>query len=149
VDVVVIALCFSCVLAYTILIGDLLPPMFQTWAGDTDSMFVQREFIMGLVVACAIFPLSIPRRIHFLRHASLVALTCMLYVFILVIVWAGTSNFDDMIAGNKNRQIDISGGKELVIANWSQDIFFCSPYCCICFLFSYSSIQDLSRDGSE
>jgi len=62
----------------------------------------------------------------------------MLYVFILVIVWAGVTGFDDTIAGNKNRQIDISGGKELVLANWSQDIFFALPI--VAFAFS-SHIQ--------
>jgi amino acid permease len=112
--------------------------MFQTWAGDIDSVYLQREFIMGLTILVAILPLSIPRRIHFLRYASFVALSCMLYVFILVIVWAGISNFDDMVAGNKNRQIDISGGKDLHLANFSQDVFFALPI--VAFAFS-SHIQ--------
>jgi len=99
--------------------------MFQSWA-DSDSFAVKREFIMGLALACIIFPLSIPRQIHFLRHASFVALTCMLYVFILVIVWATTRNFDDMDAGNRDG-VDITGGKELVLANWSPSIFFALP----------------------
>jgi len=62
----------------------------------------------------------------FLRHASLVALTSMFYVLVLVIVWAGKSKFDDMSAGNY-KNIDISNGKELVLANWSIDIFFALP----------------------
>jgi len=61
----------------------------------------------------------------------------MLYVFILVIVWATTRNFDDMDAGNREG-VDITGGKELVLANWSPSIFFALPI--VAFAFS-SHIQ--------
>jgi amino acid permease len=43
-----------------------------------------------------------------------------------------------MERGNKNRGIDISEGKQLVLANWSQDIFFALPI--VAFAFS-SHIQ--------
>jgi len=91
-----------------------------------------------MAISCLIFPLSLPRKIHFLRHTSLVALLCMLYVLVLVLVWAGIHNFDDLEAGNKNRGDDISGGKELVVVSWSQNILFALPI--VAFAFS-SHIQ--------
>jgi len=62
----------------------------------------------------------------------------------LVIVWAGLRGFDDMEAGNKN-EVDISGGKELVYANFSPDIFFALPIVAFAFA-SHIQVYKIYRE---
>jgi len=120
------AVFFSCVLAYTIVIGDLIPSVLEEWTGS-DSSLIDRTFIMGIVLVTVVLPLSLAKTLDFLRHTSLLALVCMLYLLMVVLVWAGKTRFNDIA----DDEPDITADASFFIL--SEKIFFALPIMCFAF----------------
>eukprot|EP00457_Paulinella_chromatophora_P006811 gb/GEZN01006830.1/.p1 GENE.gb/GEZN01006830.1/~~gb/GEZN01006830.1/.p1 ORF type:complete len:471 (-),score=56.54 gb/GEZN01006830.1/:130-1542(-) len=121
VDVMVALNCLAVLLAYIIIIGDLLPSIITEWSGRPAS----RGLVMGLMVLFGVLPLSLTRTMDFLKHTSLIALVCMSYVLCLVVVWAIASGFDDVANGNIDKDITVSAEIKWFI--WGPRIFFALP----------------------
>ena len=125
VDFAILLHCFSALVAYQIIIGDLVPAVLEEWF-NTSSFFFSRVGVALFLNLCVIFPLSLLRRMSFLQHTSLVAIGCMLYLTGMVVIHAITHGFDDAERGNVN-EVDLSRGRQLTYFNLSPRIFVALP----------------------
>mmetsp|Transcript_4755 Transcript_4755/g.7061 ORF Transcript_4755/g.7061 Transcript_4755/m.7061 type:complete len:448 (+) Transcript_4755:155-1498(+) len=68
-----------------IILGDLLPPIFQAIVG-TESFYAQRSMVLWIVNLTILIPVSLSPYIDSLKWSSLFGLMCMCYVVCLFVV---------------------------------------------------------------
>lgn len=141
VGIMIVLMCFSCVLSYIILIGDLIPSLLMPL--ELDSIVVKRNFVMGVAAFGIILPLSLVRSYHLLRYAGMVAISMITYVVVVVVVWAFTTNFDDVVRGNVNNFPNPTATPRLT--NWSPNILFAIPIMCFAFT-SHIQVYGIFRE---
>eukprot|EP01029_Cantina_marsupialis_P006109 TRINITY_DN1664_c0_g1_i1.p1 TRINITY_DN1664_c0_g1~~TRINITY_DN1664_c0_g1_i1.p1 ORF type:complete len:509 (-),score=168.41 TRINITY_DN1664_c0_g1_i1:978-2504(-) len=99
--------CFGPVIAYCIVVGDLLPEL----VGKTglDGIWSNREFVMTVVCICIMVPLSLLPNMKSLAFSSLVAVVCVFYVCGVI-----TYKFFDVAGSEKGlpdiKYVNFTGG---------------------------------------
>ena len=92
-DTAIAIKCFGVATSYLIVIGDSVPKAVYHFGAT--GMFLDRHFwtLAALAVAA---PLAYMRKITALRHVSLVALTCVLLITVMIVLFAfhPTADFD-------------------------------------------------------
>lgn len=78
----VVLLVFACAAMCTIMM-DLGPPVLQSFIGDT---WLLHRVPVGLYMTAVMFPLSIQKSINVLRYTSFLALACIGYFFVCLVV---------------------------------------------------------------
>ncbi len=131
VDLCVFLMCFSAVLAYTIIIGDLLPEVFKAYGAE--GVWTRRAFVMAIFAFGAMLPLSLARTMDFLKHTSAAAMACMLYLACVVAGWAVYHKFDDVAAGNVDHDPNVSATPVFFVLG--PQLFYALPL----FGFAYTS----------
>jgi len=82
--------------------------MQEFGSGDVLDGFITRENVMAVVVSVFMFPLSLARSMTFLRHTSLIAMMCMLYLTVHLFTHSLSSLNDLTISHRKLFALSLS-----------------------------------------
>ena len=85
IDVAIAIKCFGVATSYLIIVGDALPQAVEPF-GASGALLDRRVWTVG--AAAAVAPLAFLRKIDALRHTSLVALVCIGFVTLLIVLFA-------------------------------------------------------------
>lgn len=85
IDAAIAIKCFGVATSYLIIVGDALPQAVQPF-GASGVLLDRRLWTVG--AAAAVAPLAFLRKIDALRHTSLVALVCIGFVTLLIVLFA-------------------------------------------------------------
>ena len=91
---------FGVMVGFMIIIGDLLTPVICQWshhASDCETsklIYLNRDFLIFLVIVTCIFPLSFFAKIHQLERSSVLAVGSVLCLLV-VVVWRSIEHLVD------------------------------------------------------
>ncbi|CAL9737656.1 vacuolar amino acid transporter 6 [Monosporozyma servazzii] len=83
-DVAIAIKCFGVGVSYLIVVGDLMPQIFQVFTEN--SWLLNRDVHITLIMLFIISPLCFMKKLNSLRYASMVAISSVVYLCVLVIV---------------------------------------------------------------
>merc|ERR1712137_62929 len=127
----VVVVLYSCgvIIGYIVIIGDLLPPIFASWADQpfpNDHWYFSPRFYQISITVIVLFPLSCLKRLDSLKFASMFAIGSVFYFTFLVVVETGID-----FQRYQDRGEVITSGETLLDTivwwNWSTDIFLGLP----------------------
>ena len=79
--------CFGVGTSYLIVVGDAMPQALLAFGIQAESGWLDRR-LWSFLAALVVSPLCFLRSVHSLRHFSLVALVCILFVVVLIVTFA-------------------------------------------------------------
>ena len=79
--------CFGVATSYLIIVGDVMPQVLLSFGWPRGSPFLERR-LWSLIAALCVSPLAFLRSLHALRHVSLVAISCVLSIVVLIILFS-------------------------------------------------------------
>lgn len=83
-DIAIAIKCFGVGVSYLIVIGDLMPQILNVFTEN--SWLLSRNFHITMMMLFIVAPLCFMKRLNSLRHASMVAISSVVYLCLLVIV---------------------------------------------------------------
>eukprot|EP00123_Amoebidium_parasiticum_P018668 comp24262_c9_seq1/m.45100 comp24262_c9_seq1/g.45100 ORF comp24262_c9_seq1/g.45100 comp24262_c9_seq1/m.45100 type:complete len:481 (-) comp24262_c9_seq1:843-2285(-) len=89
-DLAVAIKCFGVATSYLVVIGDLLPRVVLSVAGDTlddTSLLYRRQFWISAVMLVLIVPMAYQRHLYALRYMSFFAIVSVCYTVILIVLF--------------------------------------------------------------
>ena len=100
--------CFGVATSYLIVVGDSLP---LAMPDDAPSLLLERRF-WSVIAAAAIAPLAFLRRVDALRFTSLVALACILFITLIIVLFAlvQSGDLDPCIATDSGSGAEADSG---------------------------------------
>jgi amino acid permease len=106
IDVCFILFLFGGTVGYVVIIGDLLTPYFETLTGWPEAE-ANRWLVEAIVIFVVVYPLCLLKRLDALKYTSFVALVCILYLVLVVMVQSLQRIVDDfdserVVLGNAN-----------------------------------------------
>lgn len=81
--------CFGVAVSYLVIVGDVMPQVLLGlgYTGQGDSVLLERR-LWSLLAAVCVSPLAYLRDLHSLRHISLVAISCVLAIAVLIVLFS-------------------------------------------------------------
>lgn len=83
-DIAIAVKCFGVGVSYLIVIGDLMPQILNVFTEN--SWLLNRNFHITMMMLFIVTPLCFMKRLNSLRHASMIAISSVVYLCLLVII---------------------------------------------------------------
>ncbi|SCU95328.1 LAME_0F11716g1_1 [Lachancea meyersii CBS 8951] len=95
-DLAIAVKCFGVGVSYLVVVGDLLPRIFEVFTAH--SLFSNRNFHITMVMLFIVSPLCFLKKLSSLRYASMVAISSVAYLCVLVLVhfWWPSEEIHDL-----------------------------------------------------